>query len=82
MSGFGRQIVAYDLTLHPDSKQIGIQYVELDDIFARLLTFPNVVITRHQAFFTRNALEKIACITLTNITEFQRLGQCSNRITV
>lgn len=45
MSGFGCQIVAYGLTLHPDSKQIGIQYVELDDIFARLLTFPNVVIT-------------------------------------
>jgi D-lactate dehydrogenase len=168
MSGFGCQVVGYDLTPHPDSKQIGIQYVELDDIFAladiltlhcpltpqthhiidtqtvhkmktgvmlintsrgavidtlavvnglksgkigylgldvyeeeeglffedlsnivlqddifaRLLTFPNVVITGHQAFFTRNALEKIAHTTLTNITEFQRLGQCSNQITV
>jgi D-lactate dehydrogenase len=168
MSGFGCQVVGYDLTPHPDSKQIGIQYVELDDIFAladiltlhcpltpqthhiidtqavhkmktgvmlintsrgavidtlavvnglksgkigylgldvyeeeeglffedlsnivlqddifaRLLTFPNVVITGHQAFFTRNALEKIAHTTLTNITEFQKLGQCSNQITV
>ena len=34
-----------------------------DDVFSRLLTFPNVVITGHQAFFTREALEQanLAC---------------------
>lgn len=53
-----------------------------DDVFARLLTFPNVVITGHQAFFTRNALEKIAYTTLANITEFQERGQCNHRVTV
>lgn len=42
-----------------------------DDIFARLLTFPNVVITGHQAFFTREALENIAAVTLENITAFE-----------
>ncbi len=52
-----------------------------DDVFARLLTFPNVVITGHQAFFTRNALEKIAHTTLANITEFEKSGKCSNQIT-
>lgn len=41
-----------------------------DDVFARLLTFPNVVITAHQAFFTREALQGIASTTLRNITDF------------
>jgi D-lactate dehydrogenase len=41
-----------------------------DDVFARLLTFPNVLITSHQAFFTREALERIAEITLTNLAGF------------
>ncbi len=43
-----------------------------DDIFARLLTFPNVVITGHQAFFTKEALTNIAETTLKNITAFER----------
>ena len=43
-----------------------------DDVFARLLTFPNVVITGHQAFFTREALTAIADVTLANITHFER----------
>ncbi|MFQ5638707.1 MAG: 2-hydroxyacid dehydrogenase [bacterium] len=42
-----------------------------DDIFARLLTFPNVIITGHQAFFTQNALENISKITLRNISDFE-----------
>ena len=43
-----------------------------DDVFARLLTFPNVVITGHQAFFTREALLNIAATTIDNITKFQK----------
>jgi D-lactate dehydrogenase len=42
-----------------------------DDVFARLLTFPNVIITGHQAFFTREALENIAATTMDNITKFE-----------
>ena len=42
-----------------------------DDIFARLLTFPNVVITGHQAFFTREALDAITTITLNNLTALE-----------
>lgn len=38
-----------------------------DDVFARLNTFPNVMITGHQAFFTSNALSNIASTTLRNI---------------
>lgn len=41
-----------------------------DDVFSRLLTFPNVLITGHQAFFTREALRNIADTTLANITGF------------
>ena len=38
-----------------------------DDELARLLTFPNVLITSHQAFLTREALTEIAHTTVTNI---------------
>ncbi|WP_394220324.1 2-hydroxyacid dehydrogenase [Alteromonas gracilis] len=40
-----------------------------DDVFQRLTTFPNVVITGHQGFFTQEALEEIAAITLRNIMD-------------
>ncbi len=46
--------------------------VILDDVFSRMLTFPNVIITGHQAFFTQRALEAIAQETLANITAFER----------
>jgi D-lactate dehydrogenase len=42
-----------------------------DDVFSRLLTFPNVVITGHQAFFTREALQGIAETTVANLTAFE-----------
>lgn len=43
-----------------------------DDIFERLLTFPNVLITAHQGFFTEDALNNIARTTLSNIDEFKK----------
>src|SRR5581483_6244901 len=55
-------------------------FIIRDDVFTRLLTFPNVIITGHQAFFTRNALEKISATTLQNISEFERTGRCSNAV--
>ncbi|TRW48756.1 2-hydroxyacid dehydrogenase [Aliidiomarina halalkaliphila] len=45
-----------------------------DDVFMRLLTFPNVLITGHQGFFTREALKNIADTTLGNVTAYQ-LGE-------
>lgn len=45
-----------------------------DDVFARLLTFPNVVITGHQAFFTHEALTEIANTTIANISAFEETG--------
>lgn len=43
-----------------------------DDVLARLLTFPNVLVTSHQAFLTHEALDNIARTTLANITAFER----------
>lgn len=46
-----------------------------DDVFARLLTFPNVLITGHQGFFTKEALEAIADVTIQNVTCFEECGR-------
>jgi len=52
-----------------------------DDTFARLLTFPNVLITGHQGFFTHEALEAIADTTLSNIKDIEEGRPCANLIT-
>lgn len=51
-----------------------------DDTFARLLTFPNVVVTGHQAFFTEQALRDITRVTLENATRFERGSPLPNRV--
>ena len=52
-----------------------------DDVFARLLTFPNVLITGHQAFFTDEAMTAIAATTLSNIDAFAAGIPSGNEIT-
>jgi D-lactate dehydrogenase len=51
-----------------------------DDEIARLMTFPNVLITAHQAFFTREALEQIAVTTLRNLKEFEEGQPLTNEV--
>lgn len=51
-----------------------------DDTFQLLQSFPNVVITAHQGFFTRNALEAIATTTLANITAFEQGKSLKNEV--
>lgn len=51
-----------------------------DDLFQRLLTFPNVLITGHQAFFTVDALRSIAETTLGNISDFEQGKPCVNQV--
>ena len=51
-----------------------------DDIFQRLTTFPNVLITGHQAFFTEDALRNIAETTLNNIADIEQGRSCPNEI--
>ncbi|MCD6023219.1 MAG: 2-hydroxyacid dehydrogenase [Fibrobacteria bacterium] len=49
-----------------------------DDVFARLTTFPNVLITGHQAFFTREAMQGIAETTLKNLADLEAKGNSEN----
>lgn len=42
-----------------------------DDVFARLLTFPNVIVTAHQGFFTADAMRNIASTTIENLAGFE-----------
>jgi len=51
-----------------------------DDIFQRLLTFPNVLITGHQGFFTEEALTQIATTTISNIECLVSGESCENLI--
>jgi D-lactate dehydrogenase len=51
-----------------------------DDVFTRLLTFPNVLITGHQAFLTHEALHNIAETTLTNLAQLAKGQTCPNQL--
>jgi D-lactate dehydrogenase len=55
-------------------------HVIRDDVFARLLTFPNVVVTAHQAFFTREALQAIGQTTLDNLSAFEEGRRSGNEL--
>jgi D-lactate dehydrogenase len=59
-----------------DLSEAGIQ----DDLLARLMTFPNVLITAHQAFLTREALHNIAETTLANLTAFETGAPLVNEV--
>jgi D-lactate dehydrogenase len=54
--------------------------MRLDDVFARLTTFPNVLITGHQAYFTREALTRIAETTVKNLASFANGEELVNRV--
>ena len=49
-------------------------------VTARLLSFPNVMITSHQGFFTREALSAIAQTTLENVRVFEKNGESPNEV--
>lgn len=53
-----------------------------DDVFARLLTFPNVLVTGHQAFFTVEAMAAIAATTIENLSSFESEGSPRYPVTI
>jgi D-lactate dehydrogenase len=53
-----------------------------DDVFARLLTFPNVIVTGHQAFFTEEAMMAIAQTTCANLDHFEATGRPLHAVSV
>ncbi|MBQ6614427.1 MAG: 2-hydroxyacid dehydrogenase, partial [Clostridia bacterium] len=53
-----------------------------DEILARLISMPNVIVSSHQAFLTEEALANIAETTVLNITEFFEKSICKNEVKV
>ncbi|WP_460924372.1 2-hydroxyacid dehydrogenase [Pontibacter brevis] len=51
-----------------------------DDVFMRLLSFNNVLITGHQAFFTSDAMQGIVSVTLQNISDFEEGKALKNEV--
>ena len=51
-----------------------------DDILARLISMPNVIVTSHQAFLTEEALENIAETTIDNLVELSETGKSANEL--
>ena len=51
-----------------------------DDILARLISIPNVIVTSHQAFLTEEALSNIASVTLESLCDIEKLGQSKNEL--
>jgi D-lactate dehydrogenase len=72
------------LDVYEEEEQLFFQdlssHVIQDDVFARLLTFPNVLVTAHQAFFTREALRAISETTLDNISAFEQGSRSGNEL--
>jgi D-lactate dehydrogenase len=64
-------IDVYEQEEHIFFKNLSEEILE-DEMISRLLTFPNVLISGHQAFLTQEALEQIAKTTLENISSFER----------
>ena len=53
----------------------------MTDVLQRLITFPNVLITSHQAYFTDTALQNIADTTIANLTAFENGDTLVNEVT-
>ena len=53
-----------------------------DDILSTLISMPNVIVTSHQAFLTKEALNAIAKTTIENLDNYFRTGKCDNEINI
>ncbi|MFV1449821.1 2-hydroxyacid dehydrogenase [Maribacter sp. HS] len=56
------------------------EHIIQDDMILRLLSFPNVLITSHQAYFTKEAMDQITTITLNNIKSFETSSELENEV--
>ena len=73
-----------DLDVYEEEEQLFFRdlsaQVIQDDVFARLLTFPNVLITAHQAYFTHEAMDAISKIRLENVSAFEQGRHTGNEL--
>lgn len=79
-----RQVGAACLDVYEEESEFFFEdlsgHIMKDDILARLISMPNVIVTSHQAFLTKEALENIAETTVRNIADISRTGQCPNEL--
>lgn len=79
-----RQIGAACLDVYEEESDIFFRdlsgHILSDDLLARLISMPNVIVTSHQGFLTEEALAHIAETTVENILAFERDGRCENEI--
>ncbi|MBQ7293720.1 MAG: 2-hydroxyacid dehydrogenase [Clostridia bacterium] len=79
-----RQIGAACLDVYEEESDLFFEdrsgHIIDDDILARLISMPNVIVTSHQAFLTEEALANIAETTVNNLVEFAKNGQCPNEL--
>lgn len=79
-----RQIGAACLDVYEEESNIFFHdysgHIVDDDVLARLISMPNVIVTSHQAFLTDEALANIADTTLKNVEEFFGQEFCSNEV--
>ncbi|MEN9216167.1 MAG: 2-hydroxyacid dehydrogenase [Gloeomargarita sp. HHBFW_bins_162] len=79
-----QKIGALGLDVYEEEEDLFFQDLSMkiiqDDVFQRLLTFPNVIVTGHQAFFTHEALTDIATTTIGNISDFAAGRPCPHEI--
>ena len=77
-----RRIAAAGLDVYEEEESIFFRDLSddvlTDDTLARLLTFPNVLVTSHQAFLTREALAAIAGVTLQSVADFENGRELKN----
>jgi D-lactate dehydrogenase len=78
LGGLGIDVYEEEASLFFEDRS---EEILVDDTFARLLTFPNVVVTAHQGFFTSDALSTIARTTVENLSEVEDGAEPRNRIT-
>ena len=79
-----RKIGAACLDVYEEESEVFFEdnsgHILEDDILARLISMPNVIVTSHQAFLTEDALDNIAQTTVQNITDILTTGQCVNSL--
>lgn len=72
-------IDVYEQEEHLFYQDLSEEIIE-DDTIARLMSFPNVIMTAHQGFFTKEALTEIALVTMTNLRAFEEGKESGNEI--
>ncbi len=79
-----RQVGAACLDVYEEESDLFFEdnsgHILEDDVLARLISMPNVIVSSHQAFLTAEALENIAETTIKNITELETTGKCQHEL--